>query len=86
MKLQEMMKVLSKNGSIELLELLSLDQQRDKDIKKIIPRDGTRRQRINELEDLELITRIPVKINRNFITHYKLTTHGTETLTKLKTI
>jgi len=59
---------------------------RFKDLKKIIPREATLSNRINELEELKMIEAVPIKDGRRKFFAYRLTEKGERTAKKLKEI
>ncbi len=76
--------VIGKVYSLDILEALLQSPKRFSDLNKVCPIEKTRSQRLKELKAIDLIEAVVMeKGKRNFV-HYKITQEGESTLRKAR--
>ena len=85
-KLNDIMAILGKTGTLAILNTLSEGAKRYNELRGTVASDRTLSQRIKELEECALIETVSMKIDNRFFVHYKLSTKGEEIIKKIKEI
>lgn len=84
--IKEIGNLLGKKGTIEILQYLSYDPMRYKDLKKLLNcHHNMLSRRLKKLKEYNLITQLPVFIEREKIDEYTLTEKGQELIKFFRT-